>query len=147
MAKGTIDQDLIRQLAALLDETKLTEIEVEQDGTRVRVSRAGGTVAMAAPAPLAAPAPAAEAVAPAAVHDPAKTVISPMVGTVYVAPEPGAAAFVQVGDQVQEGQTLFIVEAMKVMNPIAAPRGGRVKQILVADGEPVEYGEPLLVLE
>ncbi|MDX5360085.1 MAG: acetyl-CoA carboxylase biotin carboxyl carrier protein [Alphaproteobacteria bacterium] len=146
MAKGTIDQDLIRQLANLLDETKLTEIEVEQDGTRVRVARAG--VAAAVPAPVAAAPQAAPAVeaAPAA-HDPSKTVTSPMVGTVYLAPEPGAAAFVQPGDQVQEGQTLFIVEAMKVMNPIAAPRGGRVKQILVNDGEPVEYGEPLLILE
>jgi acetyl-CoA carboxylase biotin carboxyl carrier protein len=150
---GGVDQKLIRELAALLKETDLTEIEVERQGFRLRVSRQGGGGAVIhhamAPAVGVAHAPAgpvAEAKAvdltthPGAVH-------SPMVGTVYVAPSPGAAPFVKIGDAVSEGQTVLIVEAMKTMNPIPAPRAGRITQILVSDGQPVEYGETLMVIE
>ena len=148
--KSTIDQDLIRQLATLLGETGLSEIEIEQDGLRVRVARnlvASATVA-AAPAPVAAPAPGpapAEKKAEASGQEGA--VPSPMVGTCYLSPEPGAKAFVEIGDRVQKGQTLLIVEAMKHMNQIPSPRAGKVTAILVQDGQPVEFGEPLLVLE
>ena len=153
MAKPTraIDQDLIRELAALLTETDLSEIEVEQDDLRIRVAR---NVTVHAPvqmqaAPAAAAAPASPA-APAAAADPAKhpgVVPSPMVGTAYRSPEPGAAPFIEVGASVREGQTLLIVEAMKTMNPITAPRGGTVSAIMFEDGQPVEYGEPLLIIE
>lgn len=151
MAKGTIDQSMIRQLAELLDETRLTEIEIEQDGIRLRVARAHAPAVQHVPPPLQ-PAPLqsneeAPASETAPGEPPKNAVTSPMVGTVYLSPEPGAAPFVNVGDQVQEGQTLLIVEAMKVMNPITAPRAGRVVQLLVSDGEPVEYGEPLVILE
>lgn len=150
MAKSprSIDQDLIRELAALLTETDLSELEVEQDGLRIRVARALTLSAPLEPVARAAAAPAVAALAPVA--DPAKhpgAVASPMVGTAYRSPEPGAAAFVEVGSQVKEGQTLLIVEAMKTMNPIPAPRAGTVSAILVRDGQPVEYGEPLLVIE
>jgi len=145
----TIDPEVIRQLAALLEETGLDEIEVADGGRHVRVGRARGQAAVvqaAAPAPApAAPAPAAPAEAPAG-GPPAGAVTSPMVGTVYLSPEPGAAPFVKVGDQVEAGQTLLIIEAMKVMNPIRAPRGGRVGAVMVANGAPVEFGETLLVL-
>jgi len=152
MANMQVDKELIRDLANLLDETNLTEIEVEDGDRRVRVARGGGGVTVAAPA--AAPAPAAQAAAPAAQpaveEDLTKhpgAVLSPMVGTAYVSPEPGAAPFVTEGTQVQEGQTLLIVEAMKVMNPIPAPRSGTIKTIAVGDKAPIEYGELLMIIE
>ncbi len=142
---------LIRSLADLLNETGLSEIELEQKGVRVRVSR-GGTIYAAAPAPAAhvappgpsAPSPAAQ---PAATTIPADAVKSPMVGTVYRAAQPGAPNFVEVGSEVKAGQTLLIIEAMKTMNQIPAPRAGRVTQIYVQNGSPVEYGEALVVIE
>ena len=143
MTKLKVDSDLIRELAAILDETGLTEIEVSDNGQGLRVSRAG----TAAPAVTVAAAPAAAADAaplPAAVD--ADAVTSPMVGTVYLAPQPGDPPFVQPGDTVTQGQTLVIIEAMKVMNPIQAPRAGTVKAIMVDDAQPVEFGDPLVVL-
>ncbi|WP_319773698.1 acetyl-CoA carboxylase biotin carboxyl carrier protein [Breoghania sp.] len=146
----SIDHDLIRQLATLLDETNLTEIEVEQDSLRIRVARqisVQAPVSAPAPALAAAPAPAGESAAPV---DPANrpgVVPSPMVGTAYHSPEPGARPFVDVGQTVRAGQTVMIVEAMKTMNQIAAPKAGTVKEILVEDGQPVEFGEPLLIIE
>ena len=150
-AKGGIDASAIRELAGLLDETGLTEIEIEQNGSRIRVSRQTVHAVTHAPAsaPVAAtPMPAAHAEAPATAHKgpPPGAVPSPMVGTVYVAPEPGKPAFVKVGDTVKEGDTLFIVEAMKTMNPIAAPRSGKVTEICVHDAQPVEFGQTLLVI-
>jgi len=145
--KNEIDAGLVRRLAELLDETNLTEIEYGQDGWHVRVSKA----AAAGPAPSApSAAPAAtdaggEAAATAADHP--GVVTSPMVGMVYMAEEPGAPPLVQVGDTVSEGQNLLLIEAMKVFNPIKAPRAGRVMQILVANETPVEFGEPLLIIE
>jgi acetyl-CoA carboxylase biotin carboxyl carrier protein len=155
----TFDYELIRQLANILDETNLTEIEVEQEKLKIRVARTaapvtitqgGGWAAPTMPA-MAAPAPAAavSAEAPKAA-DPAANpgaVPSPMVGTVYVAPEPGSRAFVEVGDVVKEGQTVMIIEAMKHLNHIPAPRAGRVTAVLVENGQPVEFGEPLLIIE
>jgi len=151
--KSSIDQELIRNLASLLTETDLTEIEIEQDDFRIRVARNISTqpVHVSAPTPVAA----APAVAPAAETasekaDPAKhpgAVPSPMVGTAYFSPAPGAKPFVQVGDKVAAGQTVMIVEAMKTMNQIPAPRAGTVSAILVEDGQPVEYGEPLMIIE
>ena len=138
-----VDSDLIRELAAILDETGLTEIEVSDNGQGLRVSRAG----TAAPAVTVAAAPAAAADGaplPAAVD--ADAVTSPMVGTVYLAPQPGDPPFVQPDDTVAQGQTLVIIEAMKVMNPIQAPRAGTVKAIMVDDAQPVEFGDPLVVL-
>ena len=146
--QSAVDKDLIRELSALLDETGLSEIEIEQAGLRVRVARVG-TVIAAAPSvvvPQVAPAGIISAAAP----DPAKhpgVVASPMVGTAYLAAEPGARPFVDVGTRVQAGQTLLIVEAMKTMNQIPAPRAGKVTAILVEDAQPVEYGEPLLIIE
>jgi acetyl-CoA carboxylase biotin carboxyl carrier protein len=149
-----VDIELVRQLAAVLDDTNLTEIEVEDGDRKVRVARkvSAAPVAYAAPAPLAA-APAA-AVPASMPSDPASitpahenAVKSPMVGTVYLAAEPGAKPFISVGDQVKAGDTLLIVEAMKVMNPIAAPHGGTVKAILVDNGQPVEFDQPLVVVE
>lgn len=144
-----IDAALIRELAELLTETSLSEIEVEQAGLRIRVARQVNAL-YTAPAPAmmhaAAPAPAAESAAPKHAGQAAGTVPSPMVGTVYTAPAPGAAAFIKVGDHVKEGDTLLIVEAMKTMNPILAPRGGVVKEICVRDAEPVEFGQALVVL-
>ena len=148
-----IDRDLIRELARLLDETGLTEIEIEQSGLRVRVGRQGGSsfAAIPAAAPTASGAPATVVTAlPAGAVDPAKhpgTVLSPMVGTAYMAPEPGAKPFVEVGSTVRTGDTLLIIEAMKTMNQIPAPRAGTVMQILVEDGTPVEFGEPLMIIE
>jgi acetyl-CoA carboxylase biotin carboxyl carrier protein len=148
-----IDHELIRELAQLLTETALTEIEIEQNGLRVRVARqAGGVIA---PVPVSAPAAAVVPATvvtpvPAGAIDPAKhpgTVVSPMVGTAYVAPEPGAKPFVEVGSTVRAGDTLLIIEAMKTMNQIPAPRAGTVIQILVEDGTPVEFGEPLMIIE
>jgi len=147
---GSIDAGAIRELAELLSETSLTEIEVEQNGLRIRVARQSSHVYAPAPAAAPAPAPAAPAAAEAPApkrdgHAPG-TVTSPMVGTVYVAPSPGTPAFVKVGDHVKEGDTLLIVEAMKTMNPILAPKGGTVKEICIADAEPVEFGQALIVL-
>ncbi len=146
MTKSNINKDLIRELSELLEETGLTEIEWEEDGQRVRVAR--NTVA-AAPVLPAAPAPAVQAPAAASADTAGHpgAINSPMVGTAYLSPEPGASPFVERGDQVSEGQTLLIIEAMKTMNPIPAPRGGKVTQILVANGAPVEYGETLIILE
>lgn len=146
------EQDLIRELAKLLDETNLTEIEVEREGLRVRVARQAVTHVIASggthvpPIPASAPAP---AIAPV-VADPGAhpgVVKSPMVGTAFRSPQPGAKAFIDVGSAVKAGDTLLIVEAMKTMNQIPAPRGGVVTQILFEDGQPVEYGEPLLIIE
>jgi acetyl-CoA carboxylase biotin carboxyl carrier protein len=149
--KAGDESALIRELAALLDETNLTEIEIERTGLRVRIAR---NVSIAAAIPTsyapAAPAPAASAAAPAAATDLSKhpgMVPSPMVGTVYWAPEPGAKPFIEVGTKVSAGQTLLIVEAMKTMNQIPSPRAGTITQILVEDGQPVEFGEPLVVIE
>ncbi|MDA9421287.1 MULTISPECIES: acetyl-CoA carboxylase biotin carboxyl carrier protein [Bradyrhizobium] len=146
------DSALVRELALLLDETSLTEIEIERAGLRLRVAR---NISVAATMPVAA-APAAlpvaaSAVAPAtAAADLSKhpgAVTSPMVGTAYWAPEPGAKPFIDVGTKVSVGQTLLIIEAMKTMNQIPSPRAGTVTQILVEDGQPVEYGEPLVIIE
>ena len=147
-AKSNIDQDLIRELAKLLEETGLSELEIEQEGTRIRVARGGRAIAAAAPAPVVI-APAA-AVATAAAVDAGKhagAVTSPMVGTAYLAPSPGAKNFVEVGTRVKAGDTLLIIEAMKTMNQIPAPRTGTVTQILVEDGQPVEFGESMLIIE
>ncbi|WP_123194444.1 acetyl-CoA carboxylase biotin carboxyl carrier protein [Pannonibacter phragmitetus] len=146
------DKNLIRELALLLDETNLSEIELEQKDFRIRVAREltiqASVASHYAPAPAAAPVTAAApAAAPA---EPAKhpgMVPSPMVGTAYLSPEPGARAFVEVGAAVKEGQTVLIVEAMKTMNQIPAPRSGVLKQVLVTDAQPVEYGEPLFIIE
>jgi acetyl-CoA carboxylase biotin carboxyl carrier protein len=146
------DSALIRELALLLDETSLSEIEIERAGLRVRVAR---HINVAASVPLAAqvaaaPAAAMAAPVPAAETDLAKhpgVVPSPMVGTAYWAPEPGAKPFIEVGSKVSAGQTLLIIEAMKTMNQIPSPRAGTVTQILVEDGQPVEFGEPLVIIE
>jgi acetyl-CoA carboxylase biotin carboxyl carrier protein len=143
---SSVDHDVIRELAKLLDETNLTEIEFERGGVRVRVARQGQPV-MAA---VAAPRGAAPAASDAPSGDMAKhpgMVPSPMVGTTYLGPEPGARPYVEVGSQVRAGQTLLIIEAMKTMNQIPAPRAGRVVQILVEDAQPVEFGEPLMIIE
>jgi acetyl-CoA carboxylase biotin carboxyl carrier protein len=148
-----VDVQLVRDLAALLDDTNLTEIEVEDGDRKIRVARKAGAVAAApvyAPAPVAtpvaapaaAPAPSAEAALPAG-----NVVKSPIVGTAYLAAEPGAAPFARVGAQVNAGDTILIVEAMKVMNAIPAPSSGTVKAILVDNGQPVEYDQPLIVIE
>ena len=140
------DEETIRGLAKLLDETGLTDIEIERGGERIKIGRAARTVSVAAPGIAAAPVVIAAAV-PA---DPAKhpgAVPSPMVGTAYLAPSPGAKAFIDVGQTVKAGETLMIIEAMKTMNQIPAPRGGIVTQILVEDGQPVEFGEPLMIIE
>jgi len=147
--KSAVDQDIIRELARLLDETGLTEIEFERDGQRVRVARQAQMVAAAAPRITASDMP-ASFITDAASLDPAKhpgLVTSPMVGTAYIGPEPGARPFVEVGSKVQAGETLLIIEAMKTMNQIPAPRGGTVIQILIEDGQPVEFGEPLMIIE
>ena len=147
------DSALIRELALLLDETSLTEIEIERAGLRVRVAR-NISIAASMPASLqqaaAAPAAPIPPVAPAAIADLAKhpgVVPSPMVGTTYSSPEPGAKPFIEVGTKVSVGQTLLIIEAMKTMNQIPSPRAGTVTQILVEDGQPVEFGEPLVIIE
>jgi acetyl-CoA carboxylase biotin carboxyl carrier protein len=140
-----IDRELVRTLAALLDETGLTEIEYAVGERRIRVARG------AAPAPVSVTVPAAPAAlvpaAPAAAAEHPGAVKSPMVGTAYLAPQPGAASFVKEGDAVAEGQVILIIEAMKVMNQIRSPRAGRVVEIVVADGAPVEFGETLMIIE
>jgi acetyl-CoA carboxylase biotin carboxyl carrier protein len=157
----SIDARLVRKLADILKDTGLSEIEVEHAGLKIRVARELTVAAQAttyvqapaaqayAPAPaVAGPAPVAEAAAPApAARAAGDTVKSPMVGTVYMSPQPGADAFIKVGDTVTAGQTLLIVEAMKTMNPISAPKAGKVVEILVADAQPVEFGEPLVIVE
>lgn len=151
--KTLVDRELIQELSKLLDETGLTEIEIEQDGQRIRVARSAPVAAaptVVVPArPLAAvPQPIGESVA--APLDPAKhpgVVTSPMVGTAYAAPEPGTKPFIEIGSRVKIGDTLMIVEAMKTMNQIPAPRAGTVIQILFEDGQPVEFGEPLVIIE
>ena len=143
-----IDHEAIRELAKLLDETGLTEIAVERDGVSIRVARhSGGGHGRARAAELAAPTAATSAPLSS---DPAQhpgLVASPMVGTAYLAPEPGARPFVEVGTAVKTGEPLMIIEAMKTMNQIPAPRAGTVIQILVEDGQPVEYGQPLMIIE
>jgi acetyl-CoA carboxylase biotin carboxyl carrier protein len=142
-----IDGELVKKLAGLLDETRLTEIEYAVGEFRLRVTRT--------PTPVQAVAPAAAALAPAPAAEPAETdlashpgaVTSPMVGTVYLSPQPGAPPFVRVGDIVSVGQTLLIIEAMKVMNQIKAPKGGKVARILASDSTPVEYGQVVMLLE
>ena len=148
------DEELVRRLSQMLKETDLSEIEVETGGQRIRVARqisvqATAPAAPAAPAagggePAGAPRPGPEATAE---QVPPGAVTSPMVGTVYAGPDPNSPPYVRVGDKVSEGDTLLIIEAMKVMNPIPAPRAGTVTQILISDGQPVEFGEPLLVVE
>jgi acetyl-CoA carboxylase biotin carboxyl carrier protein len=143
-----VDTKLVRELADLLNDTGLSEIEVEDGDRKIKVARtinavAAAPLAVAAPA-AAAPAAAAESATPAV---PANALKSPMVGTAYLAPEPGAAPFVSVGDKVSAGDTLLIVEAMKVMNPILAVSGGTVKAVLVESGQPVEFDQPLMVIE
>lgn len=154
--KTGIDQQLIRDLAGILDETNLTEIEVEQDDLRIRVSRTPAQVqaayaapVQAAPAAVAAPAAAAQpaTAAPAAADLSKNAVPSPMVGTAYCAAAPGEKPFIEVGQSVKEGQTLLIIEAMKTMNQIPSPRSGKVTSILFQDAQPVEFGEPLVVIE
>ncbi|MFX4085435.1 acetyl-CoA carboxylase biotin carboxyl carrier protein [Sphingobium yanoikuyae] len=147
-----VDVTLVRELAALLDDTNLTEIEVEDGDRKIRVARkiGGGAPIFAAPAAVAAPV-AAPAAAPAAAAEPAlpagNVVKSPIVGTAYLSAEPGAAPFARVGAQVKAGETVLIVEAMKVMNAITAPVAGTVKAVLVDNGQPVEYDQPLIVIE
>lgn len=148
------DSALVRELALLLDETSLTEIEIERAGLRLRVAR-NISVAATMPMPVAAAPAAMTAAASAAALATAAAdlskhpgaVTSPMVGTAYWAPEPGAKPFIEVGTKVSVGQTLLIIEAMKTMNQIPSPRAGTVTQILVEDGQPVEYGEPLVIIE
>ncbi len=143
--QGIIDAGAIRDLAGLLTETGLTEIEIEQNGARIRVSRQSGAVISHAPAPPAlASSASSDATAPKG--PPVGAVPSPMVGTVYVAAEPGAPPFIKIGQTVKEGDTLLIVEAMKTMNPILAPRGGTIADICVNDAQPVEFGQTLVVI-
>ncbi|HZC15586.1 MAG TPA: acetyl-CoA carboxylase biotin carboxyl carrier protein [Caulobacteraceae bacterium] len=151
-AASSIDPRMVRRLADILIETGLTEIEVEQDGQRIRVAReisAAAPTTVYAAAPQAVSTPAAVAAAATAAEAPARgeQVKSPMVGTVYLRPQPEADPFVRVGDRVAEGQTLLIIEAMKTMNPIPSPKAGVVLEILVDDAEPVEFGVPLVVIE
>jgi acetyl-CoA carboxylase biotin carboxyl carrier protein len=141
------DSALIRELALLLDETSLSEIEIERAGLRVRVAR---NISVAAAVPMPIQHAATVAAAPSAAADPSThpgVVPSPMVGTAYWAPEPGAKPFIEVGSKVSVGQTLLIIEAMKTMNQIPSPRAGTVTQILIEDGQPVEFGEPLVIIE
>lgn len=149
MPKTSIDADAIRQLASLLEETGLNEIEYDTGTLRLRLSK-GTPVAGYMPTPAAAPAAVAAATAAPAADDPAKhpgAVKAPMVGVAYLSAEPGAAAFVQVGQSVTEGQTIMLIEAMKTFNPVRAPRSGKLTAMLVADAQPVEYGEPLAIIE
>ena len=145
--KMRVDSGLLRELAKMLSANDLTEIEVEDGDRKIKVRREGTPMMAYAPAAQAAPAPAAAAPtaepAPAAPVDALK---SPMVGTVFLSPEPGAGPFVSVGQSVKEGDTLMIIEAMKVMNPITAPKGGTIMQVMVSDAQPVEFDQPLIVI-
>ena len=151
-ADDPIDARLVRRLADILTETGLSEIEVEHAGLKIRVAKTltAAPMQMMHAAPMAAPAPVTVAPGVAATDAPARAsgdeVKSPMVGSVYLQPEPGAPSFVSIGDTVEAGQTLMIIEAMKTMNPIPAPKAGRIVAILVEDGQPVEFGEPLAVI-
>ncbi|MEM7768599.1 MAG: acetyl-CoA carboxylase biotin carboxyl carrier protein [Pseudomonadota bacterium] len=156
-SKTKLDTALVRELASILQEADLGELEVEHEGTRVRVTKSAPvTVAAAVPQMPAAPPPAAAAPAPAVsapgealpapLDDLSDAVTSPMVGTAYLSAEPGADLFVKVGDKVEKGQTLLLVEAMKTFNAVEAPHAGTVRQVLVTDAQPVEYGEPLMVI-
>ena len=155
-SKTKLDAGLVRELAAILREADLGEVEVEHEGLRIRVSKATSMTPPPMPAiahlPAAAPiaaAPAPAAPAPSAATEPSapsNAQTSPMVGTVYLSPEPGAKAFVNVGDKVKKGDTLMLIEAMKTFNPVTAEASGTVKEFLVTDGQPVEYGEPLIVV-
>jgi acetyl-CoA carboxylase biotin carboxyl carrier protein len=146
-----VDTNLVRQLAELLDQTRLTEIEVQDGERRIKVARKvqGVSAPYAPPAPSPAHPTASSSAQPASPPqvDSTNAVRSPMVGTAYLTPEPGASAFVSVGDKVEAGDTLVIIEAMKVMNPIAAPHGGVVRSILITHGQPVEFDQPLVVIE
>lgn len=152
---GKFDTGLIRELAAILREADLGEIEIEQSGVRIKVAKAKQAVTVSAPvaaahAPVAAAAPAATAAAPAtkaSLRDHPGAVKSPMVGTVYLQAEEGAPRFIKVGDTVNAGQTLLLVEAMKTFNPVTAPRAGKIAQILIDNQQPVEFGEPLVIIE
>ena len=154
-ASARSETKLVQELADILDKSGLAELEYETDAVAIRLSRVTGTAPVVAPAPVvtapaAAPASAPAPAEPTAVANPADhqgAVTSPMVGTVYTAPEPGAADFVSEGDMVKAGQTLFIVEAMKVMNPITAPSAGKVTKILVQNAQPIEFGEALAIIE
>lgn len=147
--KPDIDADLVRKLARLLDETGLTEIEYGTENWRLRVGKGAPAAGSgAAPASDSPPPQAAEGEAPAPrPEEQAGVVTAPMVGTVHTAPEPDASEFVKVGDEVEEGQTVLLIEAMKMFNPIKAPAAGRVVRILIANGEPVEFGEPLMIIQ
>lgn len=154
MPKANINADVVRNLAALLDETGLTEIEYETGTLRIRVSRQGGISMAAAPAgvPLSSAQPTlarddGTASTPSSDAPPAGAVTSPMVGTVYTAPEPGAGDFVKIGDSVSEGQTVLLIEAMKTFNEIRSPRAGTITSILITNEQPVEFGDVLLVVE
>ncbi|MFA7440280.1 MAG: acetyl-CoA carboxylase biotin carboxyl carrier protein subunit [Sphingomonadaceae bacterium] len=144
--KMRVEVELVRQLALLLDETGLTEIQVEDGDRAIRVARQGTSVAVQAPPPAVA-APATPAAVPAVTPEHPGAVKSPMVGTAYLSPDPGSPAFVREGATVAQGDTLLIVEAMKVMNPIIAPRAGTVKAILVTNEQPVEFDQPLAIIE
>jgi acetyl-CoA carboxylase biotin carboxyl carrier protein len=152
MAKTPFDSGLVRSLASLLDETNLSEIEFESEGTRIRVARqiTYGAAVAAPAAPVAAAPAAAPVVATPVAADPANhpgALKSPMVGVAYLAPEPGKPNFIAIGDAVAVGQTICLIEAMKTYNPIRAAKAGKITQILVEDGSPVEYGEPLVIIE
>ncbi len=151
---GRVDTALVRELASILRDTGLSEIEIDHGDMRLRISRTMTAAPTSAPAqvvqytePLPPPAPSPSSAAGGRAIPPQNAVTSPMVGTAYLSPEPGAPAFIKVGDSVTEGQTLMVVEAMKTFNPIAAPRAGKVREILVTDAQPVEFGEALVVLD
>ena len=150
MAKFEMDTEFIRKLAKLLEETNLGEIEMADGDRRIRVARPKTIVATAAPAAVAAVPAAAPAAAASVANDASKhpgAVKSPMVGTVYLCPEPGKPVFVNIGDKVTAGQTLLIIEAMKTFNPIKAPKAGTVAQVLIDNAQPVEFGQPLMIVE
>ena len=149
MSKMKLDEDLIRTLASLMEETGLTEIEISNDDDTIRVAKGHTTTVQAAAAPAVAT---AESPSPSVTGDEDLSnhpgvVTSPMVGTVFMAPEPGAPTFIRVGDKVTEGQTILIIEAMKTMNSVAATCSGTIKQIIIENEQPVEYGQPLVIIE